>query len=169
MRSRTLATALVALSLASIAQPASADGLDANKELVRRFAAAINAADWDAFDELLTPDFARHSQATPDVQVRSRDQFKAIQESFLETVPDQQVRLEMLVAEADKVAAYAVHSGTQTGAMGQIPPTGRSFESRFMSIFRIEDGRIAELWVEWDNLAILSQLGVFPPPAPTDD
>jgi hypothetical protein len=24
------------------------------------------------------------------------------------------------------------------------------------------------LWVEWDNLTILEQLGLFPPPAPAD-
>jgi hypothetical protein len=35
-----------------------------------------------------------------------------------------------------------------------------------MSIFRIEAGQIAELWVEWDNVAMLKQLGLFPPPPP---
>jgi len=48
--------------------------------------------------------------------------------------------------------------------MGNFPPTGKSVESKFLTIFRIEDGRIAEIWVEWDNLAMLTQLGLFPPP-----
>lgn len=29
--------------------------------------------------------------------------------------------------------------------------------------------RLAELWVEWDNLAMLTQLGLFPPPVSDDD
>ena len=41
--------------------------LEANKNLIHRFTAATNAADWDAFDELLTTDFIRHCQATPNV------------------------------------------------------------------------------------------------------
>jgi predicted ester cyclase len=52
-----------------------------------------------------------------------------------------------------------------TGPMGEFPPTGKSVESKFISIFRIEEGRIAELWVEWDNLAMFTQLGLFPPGA----
>ena len=138
--------------------------LEANKKLIHRFAEVTNAADWDAFDELLTADFSRHSQATPNVQVNSREEFKKLQESFLASMPDQKITIKMLIAEGDKVAAYAIYSGTLTGPMGEFPATGKSMESKFLTIFRIEEGRIAEIWVEWDNLAMLTQLGLFPPP-----
>ena len=144
--------------------PSQSNRLVANKHLVQRFTNAINAADWDALDELLTEDFRRHSQATPDVRVNSREEFKKMQEFFLLSIPDQQITIEMLIAEGDKIAAYATYTGTQTGAMGEMPPTGKSFESKLLSIFHFEEGRIAELWVEWDNMSILSQLGLFPPP-----
>jgi hypothetical protein len=29
---------------------------------------------------------------------------------------------------------------------------------------RFENGKVAEMWVTWDNLAALMQLGHFPPP-----
>ncbi|NNG17709.1 MAG: ester cyclase [Gemmatimonadales bacterium] len=149
--------------------PSPTDQLEANKDLVRQFAAAINAADWDALDSLVTEDFRRHSQATPDMQVRSRAEFRELQESFLASMPDQHITIELLLAEDDKVAAYATYAGTLTGPMGDFPPTGKSAESKFVSIFRVENGRLAELWVEWDNLAMLTQLGLFPPPvAPSD-
>jgi len=143
--------------------------LEANKDLVHRFTKVINAADWDALDELLTEDFSRHCQATPDVQVNSREEFMRLQESFLVSMPDQNITIDMLIAEGDKVAAYATYSGTQTGPMGEFPATGKSVKSKFLSIFRIVDGRIAEIWVEYDNLAMLSQLGLFPPPAAPRD
>lgn len=161
------AVLLVGLTASCSSSPSA--HLEANKDLVRRFTATINAADWDALDTLLTEDFHRHSQATPGVQVISRADFKKLQESFLATMPDQHITIEMLVAEGDKVVAYATYAGTMTGPMGEFQPTGRRAESRFLSIFRMEDGRIAELWVEWDNLAILSQLGLFPPPPAADD
>ena len=138
--------------------------LEANKNLIHRFTAATNAADWDAFDELLTTDFIRHCQATPNVQVNSREEFIELQKSFLVSMPDQKITIKMLIAEGDKVAAFAIYSGTLTGPMGEFPATGKSTESNFITIFRIEEGRIAELWVEWDNLAMLTQLGLFPPP-----
>jgi predicted ester cyclase len=62
------------------------------------------------------------------------------------------------------VAILGTYSGTNTGPMGDIPATGKSIESPFLGIFRIESGKVAELWVEWDNLAFLAQLGLYPPP-----
>jgi steroid delta-isomerase-like uncharacterized protein len=165
MRFRILTLTLILATFVVSCGPSSDEPLEANKDLVRRLVSAINASDWDALDGLLTEDFRRHCQATPDVQVNSRDEFKDLQKSFLASVPDQRITLEMLIAEGDKVAGYATYSGTQTGPMGQFPATGKSLESKFLSIFRIEDGRLAELWVEFDNLAMLTQLGLFPPPA----
>lgn len=140
--------------------------LEANKDLVRRFTEALNAADWDALDELVTEDFSRHSQATAGPQVNSREEFIQLQESFLVSVPDQRVTIQKLIAEGDEVAALATYAGTQTGPMADFPITGKSFESTFLAFFRVDAGRVAELWVEWDNVAMLTQLGLFPPPPP---
>ena len=49
--------------------------------------------------------------------------------------------------------------------MGDTPPTGKHFDLDVLAMFRIENGLIAEAWVAWDNLAILTQLGLFPPPS----
>ena len=136
--------------------------LEANKKLIQHFTEATNKANWDAFDKLLTVDFKRHCQATPNAQINSREDFKALQKSFQKSMPDQKISVEMLIAEGDKVAAYATYTGTLTGPMGEFPATGKSADSKFITIFRIEKGRIAEIWVEWDNLNMFTQLGLFP-------
>ena len=46
--------------------------------------------------------------------------------------------------------------------MGPFPPSGKRLSLDFAALFRIESGKIVELWVTWDNLAALSQLGHFP-------
>jgi steroid delta-isomerase-like uncharacterized protein len=145
--------------------PSPSANLEANKQLIEQFTEVINSANWDALDTLLVDDFRRHSQATAGPAVESREAFKELQKGFYAIMPDQRVDGELVVAEGDFVAMYATYSGTMTGPMGEFQPTGRSAESKFLSIFRIEDGKIAELWVEWDNLAMLTQLGLFPPPA----
>ena len=99
----------------------------------------------------------------------SREQFIQLQESFLVSFPDQRVTIHDMVAEGDRVAVRATYSGTHTGPMGDVPPTGKAVESPFLAMFRIESGRIAELWVEWDNVAMLTQLGLFPAPPPPAD
>jgi steroid delta-isomerase-like uncharacterized protein len=142
----------------------TSQNLETNKKLIKEFTEATNAQDWDVFNDLLTEDFKRHCQATPDAKVNSVEDFINLQKSFISSMPDQKVTTKMLIAEGDKVAAYAVYSGTMSGPMGEFPATGKTAELNFMTIFRISEGRIAEIWVEWDNIAMLSQLGLFPPP-----
>lgn len=150
--------------LAAGSRSAAAAGEAANKELVRSFTTATNAADWDALAEIVAEDFVRHSAATQGPAVNSRQAFIELQRGFLKSFPDQHVTLHRVIAEGDYVAVLATYSGTQLGPLGDMPATGRFLESPFLAMFRIDAGRIAELWVEWDNLAMLGQLGLLPTP-----
>ena len=96
----------------------------------------------------------------------SREQFIQLQESFLVGFPDQRVIMHDMVAEGDRVAIRATYAATHSGPMGDTPATGKRVESPFLAMFRIESGRIAELWVEWDNAAMLTQLGLSPQSPP---
>jgi predicted ester cyclase len=142
--------------------------LEANKALVVRLTEAQNDWDFAALEEIVAPNLRRHCQATPDLDIRSRDEFIAFLKVWQVATPDANTILNQLVAEGDRVAVHATLSGTQTGPMGETPATGLPLESNFVGILRIENGQIAEIWVEWDNLAILSQLGLFPPQPPSD-
>lgn len=137
---------------------------EANKSIVLSFAEAGNRNDLEAFDRILAPDFVRHCEATPEVNVTSCEEFKQFYRETATTFPDQQMTIETLVAEGDRVAFWGTFSGTQEGPMGPFPPTGKRLESQIAGMFRLEAGRIVELWVTWDNLSGLAQLGLFPPP-----
>ncbi len=137
-----------------------------NKTIIREFVTVMNDKDFDRLDDLLAEDFARYSQATPDLQIRSREDFKQFARDDAATFPDNQVTLDSIVAEDDRVAFYATYMGTQEGPMGPFPPSGKQMELEFSGIFRLQDGKIAELQVTWDNIAALAQLGYFPLPEP---
>ena len=143
--------------------------LEANKDIVRQFGEAVNNNNFNALDEIVTTNFIRHSQATPDVKIRSLEEFKQFAKMSSESIPDMKGDIEMMVAEGDFVAIYATFTGTQKGPMGPFAATGKTMESKTMAIFRLENGKIAELWIEWDNLAMLSQLGHFPPPGMSEE
>ena len=143
--------------------------LEANKDVVRQFGEAVNNYDYGALDEIMAADFVRHSQATSDVKVRSLEEFKQFVKASSESIPDMKGHIELMVAEGDFVAIYATFTGTQSGPMGPFPATDKTMKSKTMAIFRLENGKIAELWIEWDNLAILSQLDHFPPPGISEE
>ena len=157
------------LVLATV-NPGAAQTSEADPESV--FAAmvqAINDRDLDALDALIAPDIVRHSQATPDVEVRSLDDFKAFLRNDFATVPDSEVDCPMVIVEGDLLASWCTYRGTQQGAMGPFPPTGRPIDLDFSGFMRFEEGLIAEIWVTWDNLTALAQLGHFPPPGADQD
>jgi len=143
---------------------ATDDASDRNERIVLAMIEAVNERDFDALDAVVATGMRRHSAATPDVKVESLDDFKAFLEADLATFPDSRMTVNQLVADDEMVAVHATYAGTQQGPMGPFPASGNRMELPFMGMLRIEDGKIAEMWVEWDNLNALTQLGHFPPP-----
>lgn len=154
----------LALTAATVAPSAGQTPEDGHREVFEAMIAAVNARDLDSLDELITPDVVRHSQATPDVVVRSLDDFKAFLRSDFAAVPDSEIACPMVAVEGDLLASWCRYRGTQQGAMGPFPATGGRVDLDFAGFMRFEEGRIAEIWVTWDNLTALTQLGHFPPP-----
>ena len=169
MRTLYMMTLVVPVWFLMGCSPSPTAQLEKNKAVIGQLVEAINSRQYELLDEIVAPDFIRHCQATPDVHVKSRDELKQFLQNDLEVFPDGRIRIEMIVAEGDMIAGYLTYSGTQTGAMGPYPATGKKVELGYLSIIRLEDGKIAEMWVEWDNLAILGQLGHFPPQENTEE
>jgi predicted ester cyclase len=134
-----------------------------NKSVVQRFGEAQQARKLDLLDELVAPDFVRHCQATPWVEIRGLDEFKRLIQEDRAAVPDGRVTPRFLIAEGDYVAMYCTYTSTHTGQWGPIPPTDKRFELDISGVIRLASGKIAELWITWDNLAVLTQLGRWPP------
>ena len=63
-----------------------------------------------------------------------------------------------IVAEHDIVAARWTARGTSTGPFLGLPPTGRDVAFTGVSMYRIENGQIAEIWDTRNTLGILHQL-----------
>jgi predicted ester cyclase len=164
-KNRVRAVAALCLGYA-LSQPmapwAQAQSASANKELVRRFNAACNERRYGRLDELVQPAFRRHCQATALVTVKSLDEFKEFLSADATTFPDARVTMLKLIEEGDQVAFWGTFSGTQQGAMGPFPPSMKKVELDVSGVFRIEGGKIAELWITWDNMAVFTQLELKP-------
>lgn len=131
--------------------------------IVKNMVEAINSRDFDALDGLVAADVVRHSAATPGVSVSNISEFKNLLKADLAACPDAKQEVEIIFGSGDMVAVRVRYIGTQTGAMGPFPPSGKRMDLPFMGMLRIAGGKIAEIWVEWDNLNILTQLGHFTP------
>jgi steroid delta-isomerase-like uncharacterized protein len=152
---------LVMFAVSSL--PCQADVTD-NVRVVAAMTEAINNRDLAALDTFVSQDVVRHSAATPGVIVTNLDEFRAFLETDFATIPDSVQTIDIIFGSGDFVSVRATYAGTQTGSMGPFPASGKKLELPYMGILRFEDGKIAEIWVEWDNLHAMTQLGHFPPP-----
>jgi len=146
-----------------LALPCMADQVE-NVRIATAMTDAINARDLGALDALVAPDVVRHSAATPDIVVTNLAEFKAFLETDFATVSDSVQKIDVIFGGGDFVAVRARYIGTQDGPMGPFPASGKRLELPYIGILRFEDRKIVEIWVEWDNLSALNQLGHFPPP-----
>lgn len=112
---------------------------------------AENAVEHGPFDQVL-----RGPDAIADDIRRLRDAF-----------PDLTVTVEDAVTEGDTVAFRATIRGTNRGRFMGRDPTNQSVQVQNTVFTRIEDGRIAERWVQPDTLGLLRQLGVVSLPEGT--
>jgi steroid delta-isomerase-like uncharacterized protein len=137
---------------------------EANKELSRRFTELFSTGDEALADEILSPKAVFHG-TRGDGELRGADAMKAFVAGYRRAFPDAHSTVEDQVAEGDKVVTRWRARGTDRGQLGPMPASDREFEMEGITIERIEDGRIAEVWVVRDELGLLRQLGVLPEPA----
>ena len=138
-----------------------------NKALIRRYYEEIDAATREKRDasflgEFISPDYVNHNPPpgfTPDLEG-----VKQSYAHFLEAHPDGYHVIEDMIAERDKVVTRLSAYGTQTGELFGIPPSGKKISATAIAIHRIANGKIVEHWGEADNLGVMQQLGVVPPP-----
>jgi predicted ester cyclase len=82
-------------------------------------------------------------------------------EIFEKGFPRYSIQIEDFVEQDDKVVLRAHFQGTHTGDFNGIPPTGLTVDVPFLMMYRIEDGKIAQHWLEANHITLLSQLGVM--------
>jgi predicted ester cyclase len=67
-----------------------------------------------------------------------------------------------VVAEGDRVAISWGATGTHTGPLMGMPPTGKAVHVLGCNILHIEAGHIVEHWAYFDRMALMAQLGAGP-------
>ncbi len=142
--------------------------LQKNKEIVRRVLDEFwHKGDERVLDELFATDYINHDLSNP--EMRGLEAFKqwarGARAMWSAGIPDWRVTIEDLVVEGDRVAKRWVLRGTNTGELFGAPPTGKPVEMRAMTLYRITDGKVREIYWNFDLYGLLQQVGALPAPA----
>jgi predicted ester cyclase len=137
---------------------------DANKDIVRRFYEAIDAADREAIDDLVAEDYLNHHP--PPFPVSSgRAGVKDMFDVLLAATPGRH-EIEAQIAEGDLVVTRLRAVGKHEGDFALFPATGNDLDVEAIAIHRVRDGKLVEHWGVVDSAALLAQLGAIELPAP---
>jgi steroid delta-isomerase-like uncharacterized protein len=127
------------------------------KSIVHKFYKILSNGDLDTADEVVAAGYVNHN-AIPD-QAQGLDGFKQAVTSLRTAFPDLEFTIEDQVAEGDKVASRYSVRGTHKGEFLGAAPTGKTITWSAQVLQRVADGKVQESWLQWDQLAVLEQLG----------
>jgi ketosteroid isomerase-like protein len=138
--------------------------LEENKAIVRRYFedAPRNP---EVCDEIFQPRFTFRSiqHVTMNSEAESTPQDEKGVYVWLHAVwGDWRFMVDEIIAEDNRVVVHWTFTGTQQGEYLSLPPTHKPVTYSGINIFRIVDGKIAEISDIYDRLWLWQQLGVLP-------
>lgn len=134
-----------------------------NVAIVHRwFSEVWNNRREDLIPELLSVDSIAHGLKdiygnTPTGHEGFRNLFYAFSSAF----PDMHLQVEDTVSEGDLIVARCIVTGTHRGEGLGVPPTQNKVEFAGLCMMRITDGKITEVWNQFDFMNMYQQLGVL--------
>lgn len=133
--------------------------IESNKELIRRFYDEVwNKGNVDFAFEVFAADYVRHDLRPGNPPTGPEGQ-KQIAADFRAAFPNVTMTLDLMLGESEMVAARWTMQGTNTAQWGNEPPTGKFVKFSGVNIFRIENGKVVEIWNHRDDLGMMQQLG----------
>ena len=139
--------------------------VEKNIELMRRWYREVwNENRIQTVYDLLSPDAVASGQGGTDEEIHGPAEFVKFVQRIRSAFSDIKVTVEDAFAADDKVAvrwsATMIHSGNGLGIAASSKPVRISG----ITIARILDGLIVEGWDNWDQLAMLQQIGAYKQP-----
>src|SRR3954466_11214088 len=126
-----------------------------NEVAVRRFFQNVwNDGDVSRAKEFIAEGFVSHN--TLDVAILGPDEYGQAVTTCRTAFPDLVTTIEDVFAVGDRIAVRGTDRGTHMGEYMGRPATGRKITSTWIEIFRLENGKAVEGWLETDARHLLN-------------
>ena len=140
-------------------------GVEENIEAVRRLEAAYDDRDYETVRSIVSPDLVAHTPGS-EMLPPGVEGAIAANEGAKQSFPDQKTEILDIFGEGDRVVTHVRVMGTNTGglAWAGIPANGKPIDIDWVTIYRLEDGKVVETWAQMDIPTLMQQLGAMPGP-----
>ena len=86
-------------------------------------------------------------------------------EGFFHGFPDMHIQVDQVIGDGDMVATRGEWTGTHSGEFMGIPATGKKVRVGYIDLWKMQNGKGVENWVQMDLVSMMQQLGVMPEPS----
>jgi steroid delta-isomerase-like uncharacterized protein len=114
----------------------------------------------DAIDEMLASDVVIHGIGGE--AIHGPENYRPFIESVHNTFSPIEVVVEDAVEQGDTIVARCTVRGTHTGDGIGVAPTGRRVEFSGMTMVKVKDGKMVEVWNNFDFASMQQQIGADP-------
>jgi predicted ester cyclase len=137
------------------------------RKIATEFVDAFNAHDEERIRALNAENAVM--EAPGDVRLEGKEATTAYAMSWLNAFPDARITVHNDIVEGDWVAQRFTFEGTHDGTLqspaGEIPATNRRLTGRGTQLMRVEGDAVAETQLYFDQVQVMTQLGLMPEPA----
>jgi len=134
------------------------------KAVVERGLKAFNAHDLEAVARDSAPDI--ELTAPGGIKLQGVQAAKEYNQIWLKAFPDARIENKKIIAQGNTVVVEGAFSGTHAGPlktpMGEVPPTGRKLKGEFIQVFEIDRGLVKRNCLMYDQVEVMTQLGMAP-------
>jgi steroid delta-isomerase-like uncharacterized protein len=154
--------AAIIYSCNNSANNSMSDQTAANKAKAQRFYdEVINGHNAALADSFCTKDFTDHNPSRGH-SGKGIDDLRAQFTEMFAAIPDAKISPDFMIATGDTVVAYVTMTGTNSGAMGNMPASNKSFKVNGIDIIVIKEGKATDRWGLFDDMSMMAQLGMIP-------
>jgi predicted SnoaL-like aldol condensation-catalyzing enzyme len=126
-----------------------------NEELALRYHNDIfQEGKLEVADEILSPDFVLHNPSLPEELRKGPEGVKKYASALMESVSDRKLVQNDIFAKGDKVLIRWTNSGTNMGLYNKTlfgnKHTGKQYVATGFDQFRISNGKIMEMWQQYN-------------------
>ena len=169
-RALFLGTLLMITAFGMSCQPNGICGLtqeEANR-IASIYLEARNTANLDLLDQIYDAGVVVHDCSAPG-DILGLDSLKSYYEGSHTGFPNFKCAFDDVLVSGDRLIVRWTITGTHTGSLRDLPPTGKTVHFSGLAIDRVVEGKMVEEWVYFNVLDLFQQLGfsLVPPAPPT--
>jgi steroid delta-isomerase-like uncharacterized protein len=131
--------------------------LDHATVIHRFYEECLNQYNSEVLPELFAPNVVLHASTGEAVGI---DAVRRTVDNVHAMFPKHHFIVDDVVVNGDKAAARWTMTAVNTAPIAGVPPTGRPITNRAVVFYRFENGKIAELWLQMDQVGVFRQIGV---------